>query len=253
MARDPEPTDDHDWQERGLRMAADVGPGMWIVKHVHRFNEHAIASLVPPVFDSYARIFHPAMAIDGEPVRWTDVAVANGTTAHPAMEWGSLVGSWHTPEQPGVWQEAPEQGSLPPRTARSLVGVLRRFTQTPDTCWFAHWQGSGRITAPENYPRLPMPSREDMVLFSGDIDLADTQFGGGMLGMSAHLWWPEDRAWCVATDIDLMTTYLGASAECVEAVLTAPELEALPATSDQKITWDSDTVNPLPGSPSSGF
>ncbi|BAH51856.1 hypothetical protein ROP_36090 [Rhodococcus opacus B4] len=97
-----------------------------------------------------------------------------------------------------------------------------------------------------------MPSREHMVLFSGDIDLADTQFGGGMLGMSAHLWWPDDHAWCVATDIDLMTTYLGASAECVEAVLAAPDLEALPATPDQKITWDSDTVNPLPGSPSSG-
>ncbi|WP_317570405.1 hypothetical protein [Rhodococcus jostii] len=87
-------------------MAADVEPGMWIVKHVHQFNEHASASLVPPAFASYARIFHPAMTIDDVPVRWADVAAANGTTAHPVMEWGSLVGSWRTPEQPGAWQEA---------------------------------------------------------------------------------------------------------------------------------------------------
>ncbi len=58
------------------------------------------------------------------------------------------------------------------------------------------------------------------------------------------------HAWCVATDIDLMTTYLGASPECVDTVLTDDALEALPATPDQRITWDSDTINPLPSSPS---
>ncbi|WP_237737261.1 hypothetical protein [Rhodococcus sp. 21391] len=97
-----------------------------------------------------------------------------------------------------------------------------------------------------------MPSRA-MALFSGSIDLADTQFGADKQfpgGMSAHLWWPGDHAWCVATDIDLMTTYLGASPECVDTVLTDDALEALPATPDQRITWDSDTINPLPSSPS---
>jgi len=61
-----------------------------------------------------------------------------------------------------------------------------------------------------------------MILFSGGIALADTRFGGDVFGMSAHPWWSEDHAWCVATDIDLMTTYLGASAACVDAVLADP-------------------------------
>ncbi|WP_305091365.1 hypothetical protein [Prescottella sp. R16] len=64
--------------------------------------------------------------------------------------------------------------------------------------------------------------------------------------MSAHLWWPDDKAWCVATDIDLMSTYLGASEECVAAVLADTGLEAFPARADRTLTWDGDTVNPLP-------
>ncbi|MFC9360907.1 hypothetical protein ACFTZB_30575 [Rhodococcus sp. NPDC057014] len=251
MAWDPDTTDSQDWAERGLRIAADTTAGTWIVEHVHNFD-HTVAALVPPVFPAYARIFHPASTLDDKSVRWAAVAEANGTVAHPVMEWGSIVGSWHTSEQEGMWHDSPSRGSLPVRTARALADVLRRFTGTPDHCWFAHWEGSGYITPPSNYPRLPMPSR-DMVLFSGSIDLADIQFGADKQfpgGMSAHLWWPDDHAWCVATDIDLMTTYLGASAECVDAVLANAELEALPATPAQKVTWDSDTINPLPASPS---
>lgn len=96
-----------------------------------------------------------------------------------------------------------------------------------------------------------MPAR-DMILFAGPLDMADTQFGATQqfpTGMSAHLWWPDDHAWCVATDIDLMSTYLGASAECVAAVLAGQDLEAFPVCADQRLTWDSDTVNPLPSEP----
>jgi len=239
-----------DWDERGLRMVREVDAGQWIVDRVHGFD-HTIASLLPPGFPAYARILHPAAMADGRPVRWSEVASANGTTAHPAMEWGSIVGAWDTSSQFGVWDDEPARGSLPPATARALATILRRFTGTPEVCWFEHWEGSGHISAPSNYRRLPMPAR-DMILFTGPLERADTQFGATKqfpTGMSAHLWWPDDRAWCVATDIDLMTTYLGASEDCIDAVLAAADLEALPVRADQKVTWDTDTVNPLPGEP----
>ncbi len=51
-------------------------------------------------------------------------------------------------------------------------------------------------------------------------------------GYSPNVWWPEDRAWCVATDIDLCDTYVGGSLECVQAVLDHPDLEALPTSLD---------------------
>ena len=234
-------------------MEPDATSGMWIVdniRNIRGFN-YTVTSLVPPVFAAYARVFHPAETLDGEAVRWADVAAANGTTAHSAMEWGSIVGSWDAPGQPGVWSEGPSLGSLPALTARSLAGVLQTFTQTPDKCHFGYWEGAGYIDVPEHHPCLPMLGR-NMVLFSGGIAHADIQFGETPrfpVGVSAHLWWPEDRAWCVATDTDLMTTYVGGSEDCIAAVLGSDHLEALAAGADQKVTWDSDTVNPLPPRP----
>jgi hypothetical protein len=44
-----------------------------------------------------------------------------------------------------------------------------------------------------------------------------------------------------------MTTYVGGSRECIEALLDDDRLEVLPVSVDQGITWEADTVNPLPG------
>ena len=47
---------------------------------------------------------------------------------------------------------------------------------------------------------------------------------------SPNLWWPDDRAWCVATEIDLAWTYVGGSAALISDVLASPRLEAQPAS-----------------------
>ncbi len=71
-------------------------------------------------------------------------------------------------------------------------------------------------------------------------------------GEPPNVWWPEDRAWCVASEIDLMSTYVGGSASCVAALLADEDIEALPVSVDQRVTWDADTINPLPAPPGSG-
>lgn len=43
-----------------------------------------------------------------------------------------------------------------------------------------------------------------------------------------------------------MTTYVGGSKDCIEAIVNNGALEAMPVTSDQSITWDADTLNPPP-------
>ena len=57
------------------------------------------------------------------------------------------------------------------------------------------------------------------------------------------IWWPGDRSWCVATDIDLCHTYVGGSQECVEAIPSHPSLEALPTTLDVSTYLISDSIN----------
>jgi hypothetical protein len=47
---------------------------------------------------------------------------------------------------------------------------------------------------------------------------------------SPNLWWPDDRAWCIATETDLAWTYVGGSAALISEVLANPRLEAQPAS-----------------------
>jgi hypothetical protein len=81
----------------------------WILDAIHPF-EYDVASCVPPVFEAYARAFHPAYQIHMPephyPVSWKAVAEANNRIVHPAMEWGSLVGSW------GIWKVNPAFGTI---------------------------------------------------------------------------------------------------------------------------------------------
>jgi hypothetical protein len=62
---------------------------------------------------------------------------------------------------------------------------------------------------------------------------------------SPSLWWPDDHAWCVASEIDLDTTYIGCSEACRDDLLAVPEIEALSIDPATGITFDSDLVNPL--------
>jgi hypothetical protein len=215
---------------------------------VRPFREVVVGSLVPHGFAAYGRVFHPAYD-GGLEVRWAQVARANRRQAHPAMEWGSITGSWRFLEgkvQPGVWDQMPSMGSLPVRQAARLAELLAAHTATPQRCWFAVWEGFANLAVPvDGTPRLAMPQRP-MVVLRGALSAAPTSLAPYPADQRASLWWPEDHSWCVATDVDLLTTYVGASQECTAAVVAADDMEAMVVPVDQRVSWDSDTLNPPP-------
>jgi hypothetical protein len=236
-----------------LAIAPDTSAAKWVIEGLRDFD-HTVGSIVPAGFDAYARVFHPARLRAGssvKEVRWAEVAAANGRAMHPAAEWGSITGSWayqYNDEQPGLWSDPPQTGSLPPDTARRLVEVLQRHTTTPSVCWFAVWEGKGGLRPHLDLaPRFEVPERP-MWLLRGPVRAAATSPYPGPPDDSVNLWWPDDRAWCVGTDIDLMTSYIGASKDCVDALAEEPSLEVLSVSIDQYVTWDADTINPLPAS-----
>jgi hypothetical protein len=238
-----------------LYLVDDVSRADWIVASVRNF-QYDVGSLLPVTFAAYARVLHPASrntetgsTVD---VAWSEVAAANGRIAHAAMEWVAITGDWMFEQratQPGVWDAPPSTGSLPPRTAAGLADVLARFTMRPSECWFGVWEGYGdRPFQPGTVPLIAMPQR-NMALLRGPLNAAATSFSGMGWPESASLWWPDDRSWCVATDIDLMGTYVGGSTQCIAALLGDRRLEAYPVTVDQTVDWQSDTINPTPGPP----
>jgi len=59
---------------------------------------------------------------------------------------------------------------------------------------------------------------------------------------SPNLFWPDDRAWIVSTEIDLNSTLVAGSHRLIEELLTIAGLEAMPAGPDS-CTGDADRRN----------
>jgi hypothetical protein len=108
-------------------------------------------------------------------------------------------------------------------------------------------------------PRVSIPGR-DYILFAGPLGAAgELGWRSGELLSAAYpdlgfdpdqfdpqspsIFWPEDRAWCVATEIDLDSTYVGGSRQLIEALLGDPRFEAWPAELDDPVHSGGDDVN----------
>lgn len=261
------------WEE--MTPSEAVEHAGWIGPRLHPWEAYDVGMVIPTGFDAYARILHPAQR-DGMPrdVRWSEVARWSGKTIHPTVQFAPI-----TQPRPGFgtapppWRFEPAQGTLETSRVKALASVLSRHTATPDACWFCLWEGYGYLSPggtaaftqvavsgprPLRWLRLraarrrlrwrrmkpprPHQARVDLpnrgyLLFTGSVRQAAGWEDG------PNLWWPDDRAWCVASEIDFGYTYVGGSRALIKEVIANPELEALPAELDDGVTYDSDKVN----------
>ncbi|MGY1884486.1 hypothetical protein ACI799_04170 [Blastococcus sp. SYSU DS0753] len=237
----------------GLPVETDVSAGAWLAEAVGRAHWGTVASLVPPVFPAYARVLHPAYRYEGDDdveVPWAAVAALNGTVVHPLAQWPAVTGGWeylHEDSQPPDWDGAPAEGHLPTAVAARMAAVLARHTTAPGDCLFGRWAGFGADAAAlRGQPTLPLPRGRDAVLVQGRVADAARNLAPEPAEQSANLWWPADRAWAVATDIDLMSTYVGGSPACVAELMGTPGLEVLASGVDDRVGHADDPVNPTP-------
>ncbi len=246
----PEPVYQTELAPVGLEWVEDVSPAHWVEESLSEFAK--VRSLLPGGFTAYARVFHPAYLDDAreQPVRWSAVASRTGRTVHPLMQFPRVANLSEDPRdmyKDPPWGRAPQYGSIPEDECRALVGILRNFTSTPNRCYFCLWEGYGNLDTRlyEAKSRVKGQKR-DYLLFSGPLDavMSFLHWDDGFWGDSPNIWWPADRAWCVATDIDLYDTYVGGGTGCIEAVLGSPDLEALPTTLDARVDIGGDHVNP---------
>jgi hypothetical protein len=66
------------------------------------------------------------------------------------------------------------------------------------------------------------------------------------LPQSPNLFWPADRAWCVASEIDFDSTLVGGTTELIQAILRGPAFDSWPVQPDDSLAADADLVNPVP-------
>ncbi|WP_287933516.1 hypothetical protein [Arthrobacter sp.] len=128
-------------------------PGQWIADALAPYHPpgrratlgSTVAGTVPDCFEAYARILHRVDNYPGEPLRWADVAAANGKAIHPAVQFATIAGT-------GVGEGAtvdgrlvspPPEGQLDGAQLCTLAGILSGHTTTTEEVFLAVWDGWG--------------------------------------------------------------------------------------------------------------
>jgi hypothetical protein len=264
----------------GLTLRTDVAPTDWVDENLLPLRKAGegvrVGEIVPTGFEAYARILHPASRRVGdryEPIAWSELARSRGKTIHPEVQLKALLGDEF--RQPPAWGELPEEDSIPKGLRAPLVDILRRFTRTPDTCWFCIWEGYGswfggrelmaysdmsesamrarkreadrrarrEATALEQIPKASiMGGMRRCLVFTGSIDALPGLTIGGW-SHTPNWWWPDDRAWIVVSELDAPSTYVGGSGALVKAILGEPQLEAVMSDPNHRFDWLGDRIN----------
>ncbi|MFN2389980.1 MAG: hypothetical protein ABR575_10310 [Actinomycetota bacterium] len=225
-------------------MQIDTTPARWIEQSLARQPWATVGALVPDRFEAYARILYPAyrttMGRPIEPVRWSDIAARNGRVLHPQVAFARIADLGDDPNEQPTWGRRPQEGDLPSEVIGPLKRVLGAATTTPERCWFCVWRGEGAMPYLEGYDDIPAvrtPGR-DYNLVSGTLD-AVALFDDH----TPNIWWPEDRSWCVASEVDLDSTYVGGSAECIERLAEERALEVLMVTPGDRVDVAADDID----------
>lgn len=87
-------------------------------------------------------------------------------------------------------------------------------------------------------------AQRPMVLLQGPLDAVIEAVTDSGRYQSPNLWWPDDRSWCVSTEIDFRSTYVGGSQPAIRSILEDPHLESFTAALTDRIGAWSDTLNP---------
>jgi hypothetical protein len=240
-----------------LELSGDVSAADWIVDRLHPFGRD-LGSFVPDGLAAYARLLHPAWRTGSgrrDRVRWAELASQAGVGLAATTRFEEL-----EPTAASQAIEPPAVGTLDEHDLRALVELLAACTGSSRSCWFGWWEGYGWMQGPPAVaeltatlgqgdpgggpdrlapaapagPRVEVPERP-LVLYRGPIDGA-AAFSCPPASQSPNLWWPDDHAWCVASEIDFRSTYLGGSRTLIDRVLDDERFEALPARPADRVT-----------------
>jgi hypothetical protein len=252
--------------------------GAWIAPALRDGFGGYTKQQVPQIYEAYARILHPAWDHEGNEVTWAEVARRLGTRAHREMQWHAIVGSYDPFNFTGSrWSGGdPRTGELAKDKLDQLCLILARHTATPETTFFGMSTiRSGVADEWPDAPQLEQPKREWVVL-KGPLAAVDQialssrhGFSFGFVVRSdgrreavsgdemperlsrevPNLIWAEDRAWFVASEVDLDSTLVGGSHALIDALLAAPDLEVWEVDGEVSLQSDADELNPVPEGP----
>lgn len=241
----------------------DGSEGRWIaeaLEPVLRDHERfgAVAATIPGHYEAYVRILHRVSDNASPEVRWADVAGQKGTTIHPAVQFHRLARTviYGNAVLDGAVYGRPSQGELDETQLETLAEILAGHTAAGQAVFQAVWAGWGSFE-PGNGgipagmgERLQVGGglREYWVFRASTAELALPPWrADGTHSETPNLVWPEDRSWCLATEVDFDSTLVGGPAELIAAVVNSSVLEAVEVTASTNLSSEGDAINTPPG------
>lgn len=208
-----------------VTMLQDPCPALWLDDSLGPAGRTATA-YVPSGYEGYARVLNPVVVdrLDGsqDRIKWSTAAASVAAPVYSWMQWDETVvaAEGHLPER---WAE-PSMGDLDVTVATALAEVPGRHTPTPESCFFAEWEGYGGPAAHEE-SLVTFPPDRRMKIYSGPVQAGAQALEPGLFGRRPLRWWPEDRAWCVGQDIYARGVFIATGKDCIKDLFAHPGLD----------------------------
>jgi hypothetical protein len=116
--------------------------------------------------------------------------------------------------------------------ARRALEHLRRFTATPEDCYFCVWEGYPIQFPPSvlHGPMVAIPHRRYFLLHGSLTDLTGwAEVLRGVGDFPPAFAWPADHSWCFTRDVDPHWAGIGAHQAAIDTLLNTPELDVVAA------------------------
>lgn len=253
-----------------LRPQDQVDSAAWVSQSLASTHDR-VSGLVPSGFDGYARILHRATGPDGSPTRWGRVARAENRQVHALAQFAQVArrAAYDSSSNLGWPGENPTRGSLDEDQLHALLEVLIQCSNPDAECILLLWEGWGNLpTRWKQPPNRATQSSREYFIFRARLDQVEDvsvhfALPQPVLEQSTDLmrlatapqrslhnvqspnqWWPIDKSWFVATEVDQDSTVVGGPSFLIRQIAAHPILESYPILFNDYLGSDSDRTNP---------
>lgn len=202
--------------------------------------------LLPARYERYLRIFHPFLpwhteAAGFSPDRnptWRSLAIDAGVNFDPEIMWDSLKPILGGEDGPRPYYVT--EGNLDEPARTRLFGVLADASGEASTFFY---YGLAAMICGAGAQLYLAPCRAFRAV--EDRAAADVRLPINWQDLYGPEYiWPQDRSWVVATDYDLLSTYVACDAALAERLLADTVLEVLPVELTSHINGARDNIDP---------
>ena len=220
-----------------------------------RWVGNSVSHLMPPVFESYAKILHQIDAnykyLDN-PLSSAEEKLLNVPRCNELVQliqkhraenslrvrWRELADLYQLPYQrninlewfqgkieQGCWPRylaGPNEGQLGSEEFERLCSLLNPFTNGQTL--YVRWA------------EIPFIGEDKPLVFEGTLRQLPTIVRDAY-PQTPEYWWPRDHSWCLCSDYDLTFTIIGGSKALISQILNDVYLEALPTSHDARIDY----------------